>query len=84
MIYGEKTRLRRIEREDIPTFVRWFRDPDVRSFLLVNSPISQAQEEKWLERKLEDDDSELFAIETLDMQEAQERLELFRQMEEGA
>ena len=66
MIYGEKTRLRRIEREDIPTFVRWFADPEVRSFLLVNSPISHAQEEKWFERKLEDDDSELFAIETLD------------------
>lgn len=66
MIYGEKTRLRRIEREDIPTFVRWFSDPEVRSFLLVNSPISHAQEEKWFERKLEDDDSELFAIETLD------------------
>jgi RimJ/RimL family protein N-acetyltransferase len=66
MIYGEKTRLRRIEREDIPTFVRWFGDPEVRSFLLVNSPISHAQEEKWFERKLEDDDSELFAIETLD------------------
>lgn len=66
MIYGEKTRLRRIEREDIPTFVRWFGDPEVRTFLLVNSPISHAQEEKWFERKLEDDDSELFAIETLD------------------
>jgi UDP-4-amino-4,6-dideoxy-N-acetyl-beta-L-altrosamine N-acetyltransferase len=66
MIYGEKTRLRRVEREDIPTFVRWFSDPAVRSFLLVNSPISHAQEEKWFERKLEDDDSELFAIETLD------------------
>ena len=66
MIYGEKTRLRRIEREDIPTFVRWFADPEVRNFLLVNSPISHAQEEKWVERKLEDADSELFAIETLD------------------
>jgi len=66
MIYGEKTRLRRIEREDIPTFVRWFGDPEVRQFLLVNSPISHAQEEKWFERKLEDADSELFAIVTLD------------------
>ena len=66
MIYGEKTRLRRIEREDVPTFVRWFSDPEVRKFLLVNSPISHAQEEKWFERKLADDDSELFAIETLD------------------
>lgn len=54
MLYGEKTRLRRIEREDIPTFVRSFSDPEVRKFLLVNSPISRAQEEKWFERKLED------------------------------
>jgi len=66
MIYGKKTRLRRIEREDIPTFVRWFSDPEVRTFLLVNSPISQAEEEKWFERKLEEEGSELFAIETLD------------------
>jgi RimJ/RimL family protein N-acetyltransferase len=65
MIIGEKTRLRRIEREDIPTFVRWFCDPEVRTFLLLNSPISHAQEERWFERKLEED-SELFAIETLD------------------
>jgi RimJ/RimL family protein N-acetyltransferase len=46
--------------------VRWFSDPEVRTFLLINSPISHAQEEKWFERKLEEEDSELFAIETLD------------------
>jgi hypothetical protein len=34
MIYGEQTRLRRIEREDIPTFVRWFSDPEVRDFVM--------------------------------------------------
>jgi UDP-4-amino-4,6-dideoxy-N-acetyl-beta-L-altrosamine N-acetyltransferase len=66
MLYGEKTRLRRIEREDIPTFVRWFDDPEVRTFLMINSPISHAQEERWFDRKLNDKDSELFAIETLD------------------
>ena len=66
MLYGEKTRLRRIEREDIPTFVRWFADPEVRNYLLINSPISHAQEEKWFESKLADEDSELFAVETLD------------------
>jgi UDP-4-amino-4,6-dideoxy-N-acetyl-beta-L-altrosamine N-acetyltransferase len=66
MIYGKKTRLRRIEREDISTFVRWFNDPDVREYLMINRPISIAEEEKWFERKLEQEDSELFAIETMD------------------
>jgi UDP-4-amino-4,6-dideoxy-N-acetyl-beta-L-altrosamine N-acetyltransferase len=66
MIYGQKTRLRRIEREDIPTFVRWFSDPQVREFLKLNRPISKAEEEKWFERQLDRQDSELFAIETMD------------------
>lgn len=66
MIYGEKTRLRRVEREDIPTFVRWFNDPEVREFLTMYRPISTAEEEKWFEGQLEDKDSELFAIETAD------------------
>jgi UDP-4-amino-4,6-dideoxy-N-acetyl-beta-L-altrosamine N-acetyltransferase len=66
MIYGEKTRLRRIEREDIPTFVRWFSNPDVREFLTINRPISIAEEAKWFERQLEDESGEIFAIETAD------------------
>ena len=66
MIYGKQTRLRRIERQDIPTFVRWFSDPEVREFLVINRPISTAEEEKWFERKLEEEGSEIFAIETTD------------------
>ena len=46
MIYGKQTRLRRIERQDIPTFVRWFSDPEVRKYLMINRPISTAEEEK--------------------------------------
>jgi RimJ/RimL family protein N-acetyltransferase len=63
MIYGRKTRLRRIEREDIPTFVRWFGDPEVRQHLTLNRPISTAEEERWFEKQLQDEGSELFAIE---------------------
>ena len=66
MLYGEKTRLRRIEREDIPTFVRWFSDPDVREFLVINGPISAAEEQEWFENKLKETDSEIFAVETAD------------------
>jgi RimJ/RimL family protein N-acetyltransferase len=63
VIYGLKTRLRRIERQDIPTFVRWFGDPQVREYLLMNRPISVAEEERWFEAQLDRHDTELFAIE---------------------
>jgi RimJ/RimL family protein N-acetyltransferase len=66
MIYGEQTRLRRIEREDIPTFVCWFSDPEVREFILINRPISIAEEERWFEAQLDDNSTEIFAIETTD------------------
>ena len=66
MLHGRITRLRRIEREDIPTFVRWFGDPDVREFLLLNRPISMAEEEQWFAQQLQSRDSEVFAIETTD------------------
>jgi UDP-4-amino-4,6-dideoxy-N-acetyl-beta-L-altrosamine N-acetyltransferase len=66
MIYGTLTRLRRIERDDIPTFVRWFADPEVREFLLLNRPISIAEEEQWFVQQLQSQNAELFAIETND------------------
>lgn len=64
MILGKKTRLRGIEREDIPTFVRWLNDPEVRRYLNLYSPISKAEEEGWFEAHLGDESSRVFAIET--------------------
>jgi len=49
MIYGERLRLRAVEREDLPRFVMWLNDPEVRQFLLINLPLSMAQEERWFE-----------------------------------
>jgi len=66
MIHGQKTKLRAIEREDIPTFVRWFNDPEVRQYLAMYMPMSMAEEEKWFECLLENQDSRIFAIETED------------------
>ena len=51
MILGENIRLRAIEREDIPRFVRWMNDPEVTEFLLINSPLSRVMEEQWFERQ---------------------------------
>jgi len=63
MIYGENLRLRAVEREDIPRFVRWFNDPDVRRHLLMYEPMSRAKEERWFEEHLSRKDEFLFAIE---------------------
>lgn len=63
MLYGDKIRLRAIEREDICTFVRWFNDPEVRQFLLMYEPMSKAKEEQWFEMQLNQRDDFLYAIE---------------------
>jgi len=67
MLYGKRIRLRRDERTDIPKFVEWLNDPEVRRFLLMNLPISQANEEGWFENMLKRPPEEQpFAIEIRD------------------
>jgi diamine N-acetyltransferase len=64
MIYGNRIRLRRNERNDLPRFVDWLNDPDVRKFISMNLPISQANEEQWFENMLKQPAEEQpFAIE---------------------
>lgn len=47
MIFGDQIRFRGIEKEDLPHFVRWLNDPDVRQGLLMRYPLSLAEEEDW-------------------------------------
>ena len=63
MIYGERVRLRAIEREDIPRFVRWFNDPEVRRYLTSYEPMSHAVEERWFEEHLARRNDIILAIE---------------------
>jgi RimJ/RimL family protein N-acetyltransferase len=63
MIYSEEIRLRSVEREDIPTFVRWFNDPEVRRYLAVFEPMSKVKEERWFEARLSLENDFLFGIE---------------------
>lgn len=64
MIYGEKVRLRAIERADLPYFVQWLNDPQVRMYLISDLPISLASEEQWFENVLKSPPEEQpFAIE---------------------
>ena len=49
MLIGERVRLRAVEREDLPRFVAWLNDPEVRSHLLMFAPLSLSDEERWFE-----------------------------------
>ena len=69
MIVGKKVRLRPVERGDLPRFVEWFGDPEVRRHLALYLPFSLAQEERWFESlldRLERQGDVLLAIETAD------------------
>jgi diamine N-acetyltransferase len=52
MIYGDRIRLRADERADLPRFVEWLNDPDVREGISSHLPQSQAEEEQWYETML--------------------------------
>ncbi len=52
MIYGDTLRLRAAEKSDLPRFVAWLNDPEVRQYLLMNLPLSMGQEERWYEEML--------------------------------
>lgn len=52
MLYGKRIRLRGNERSDLPKFVEWLNDPDVRRTLSMSLPISLAAEEQWFENML--------------------------------
>ena len=62
MIPGQRIRLRPIEKDDLPRFVKWFADPELRSHLAMHLPMSQGQEERWYERNLQAGDTQAYAI----------------------
>ncbi|HEY2979713.1 MAG TPA: GNAT family protein [Anaerolineales bacterium] len=49
IIYGERVRLRAVERTDLPKFFEWVNDPEVTLGLGMYLPMSNADEEKWFE-----------------------------------
>jgi RimJ/RimL family protein N-acetyltransferase len=52
MLIGERVRLRFIEREDLPRFVAFFADPEVRESLDLVLGVSLEQEKGWFESTL--------------------------------
>jgi len=52
MILGDQIRLRAIEKDDLPSFVRWLNDPDVCQWLCMRYPLSLAEEEEWFAKMI--------------------------------
>ncbi|MBM3145470.1 MAG: GNAT family N-acetyltransferase [Chloroflexi bacterium] len=52
MIYGDGIRLRAIDKDDLPLFVEWLNDPEVRHGLMIYLPLSQTEEEQWFDAML--------------------------------
>jgi len=47
MIYGERIRLRGVEKGDLPLFVEWINDPEVIAGLTIFLPMAMWEEEEW-------------------------------------
>lgn len=52
MIYGERVRLRHAESEDLPQFIEWLNDPEVRHGISLYLPLSLAEEQNWFDNML--------------------------------
>jgi diamine N-acetyltransferase len=52
MILGKRVRLRAIDRKDLPLFVTWLNDPEVRENISIYIPLSINQEEEWFNSML--------------------------------
>ena len=68
MIEGKKVRIRALQKSDIAEIMKWINDPEVKSNLLMRYPVSQYQEERWIETALGTDNqrNKTFALETKD------------------
>jgi RimJ/RimL family protein N-acetyltransferase len=62
MFLGQRIRLRSVEKDDLPRFVKWFADPETRTYLAMYLPFNLAQEEKWYERNQMAGDLQAWAI----------------------
>ena len=47
MIYGERIRFRRAEKDDLPLFMEWINDPEVMKGLTLYLPMGMWEEEEW-------------------------------------
>jgi RimJ/RimL family protein N-acetyltransferase len=67
ILEGDKVRLRPMTPSDLPHFVHWLADPEVRRWLAaLNDPPTLDDEVEWYETTRENPDNVLWSMETLD------------------
>ncbi len=67
ILEGEKVRLRPMQDRDMPLFVQWLQDAEVRRWLAsITEPPTLEEQFDWYEGRRSDPDSVLWSIETLD------------------
>ena len=66
ILEGEKVRLRPVEERDLPLFVRWLNDPDVRYWLAISEgpELTMESEREWYEEMRADAEGVVWVIET--------------------
>ena len=52
MIVGDQVRLRAIDKDDLPFFVKWLNDPEILRGLSLYMPLSLTEEQEWFENML--------------------------------
>lgn len=52
MLFGNRIRLRALEPTDVPQLVRWKNDPEVIENLLIDTPRSLVDEQRWFENMM--------------------------------
>jgi RimJ/RimL family protein N-acetyltransferase len=57
-LLGPRIRLRAAEKSDIDAFLRWINDPEVTENLMLVSPMSRVEEERWYENMINQPPSE--------------------------
>lgn len=59
---GKKTTLRPVSEEDIPLFVSWVNDPEVRQFVSNRFPCTEGFEKKWVENLGQKQDKDVVLV----------------------
>lgn len=66
MIDGKKTRLRAMERQDMPLLQKWMNDPELTHWLGPRFPVSLEDQNRWFDRLLGDSSKKKLLIEDLE------------------
>ncbi|OEF98065.1 hypothetical protein BHF71_03330 [Vulcanibacillus modesticaldus] len=68
MLKGKLVQLKAVEREDLPKYLEWMNDSEVRQYLAIgiSYPLTMTEENDWYESMLKDKSRKTYAIHTIE------------------